>query len=91
VLTRPEYRVGPDRNTGRSRELLRELLVHRGRRGEHIGPDVRDARHLEQTLDRAVLAVGAVKSGKDHIDIAERSNALGGVEHHEPARGRVAR
>ena len=72
ILARPQHRVRPDRNALDSRELLGELLVHGRGGGEHVGADIGDSRHLQQALDGAVFAVGAVQHGKDHIDSAER-------------------
>ena len=60
---------------GGGEQLLGELLVHRGRRGEHAGPDVGQPAHLQQALDRAVLAVGAVQHREDDVDPGERGRA----------------
>ena len=35
-------------------------------------PDIRHARQLEQALDGAVLAIGAVQDGKDEVEAACR-------------------
>ena len=35
------------------------------------GADVADARHLQQALDGAVLAEGAVQQGQDHVHLAQ--------------------
>ena len=85
-----QHDVAADRDARGRGELLGELLVHRGGRGEHVRPDVRDAGHLQQALDRAVLAVRAVQHREDHVDVAERAGALGRVEHDQAARGRIA-
>ena len=47
-------------------DLLGLDLVHRQRRRQHPGADVRDSRQLEQALDRSVLAVGAVQQREHH-------------------------
>ena len=51
----------------RRHEVLEERLVHRERRGEHPGSDVRHVEQLEQSLDGAVLAEGAVQGREDDI------------------------
>ena len=56
-----------------------------------LAPDVGDARHLQQALDGAVLAVGAVQRREDHVDAGQRGDALGRVEHHQLLAGRVGR
>ncbi len=46
--------------------------------------------HLEQALDRAVLAECAVQHREDDVDVAECPGALGRIEHHETVRRGVA-
>ncbi len=55
-------------------QLLGLALVHRERRGEHVGAGVRNAEHLEQALDAAVLAPATVErdEGDIHLLLAER-------------------
>jgi hypothetical protein len=71
-------------------ELLGELLVHPGRTREHPGPDVGDAGHLQETLDGAVLAEGAVQHREDDVDGGEDLTGPVGVEHDQAAAGGVA-
>ena len=47
---------------------LGHVLVHLGRRAEHAGTHIRKVRHLEQALERAVLAPAAVDDREDDID-----------------------
>ncbi len=49
------------------------------------GPDVAHAGHLQQSLDRAVLAPGAVQQREDHVDLAERLRHGAGLVHDELA------
>ena len=53
-------------------------------------PDVGDAGQLEQALERAVLAVGAVQQRQDDVDLAELLGHLARLVDREPAVGRVA-
>ena len=48
------------------------MLVHSGGRGEHSAADVGNARHFEESLDRPVLAEGAVKQRERHVEASER-------------------
>jgi hypothetical protein len=59
---------GQDGELGGGEEALHHVLVHPDGRPEHPGADVRDAGQLEQALDRAVLAQGAVEHREDHVD-----------------------
>ena len=51
-------------------EPLHHVLVHARGRAQHARADVGDARQLEQSLNGAVLAEGAVQHRKDHIERA---------------------
>ena len=51
--------------------LKRSLSIASAERRD-AGPDVRDARELEQALHRAVLAERAVEDRQDDVDRAER-------------------
>ena len=48
-------------------EPLQGQLVHADRRGEHVGADVGDVEPLQQPLDAAVLAEGAVQGREDGV------------------------
>ena len=82
---------GPDRQAGTLQQGLHVPLVHGGRRREHPGPDVGHAGQLEQSLQRAVLAVGAVQQRQDDVDLAELLGHRPRLVDGEPAVGRVAR
>ena len=47
------------------------MLVHGHGRGGHAAADVAHTSHLEEALDGAVLAVGAVQEREDDVDVAE--------------------
>ena len=66
------------------------VLVHRCRRREHAGADVRNSGELEQALQRPVLAVGTVQQRKHDVDGTEVVRHLALVEDDEALRGRVA-
>ena len=70
---RPPFRFadgerGDDGQPAVAEDRLGQDLVHAQRRAEDAGPDVGDAGHLEQALDRPVLAEGAVENGKVDVD-----------------------
>ena len=48
-------------------ESLQRQLVHADRRGEDVGADVGEVEPLEQALDAAVLAEGAVQGGEGGV------------------------
>ena len=50
------------------KEPLHHVLIHARRGAQHAGADIRDARKLEQALDGAVFAEGAVQHGKHNIE-----------------------
>ena len=75
-----------DREPGVAQQALGDVLVHRRRAGADPGADVGHAGHLEQPLDGAVLAAGAVQDGDDDVDAAERAAV---VERDELAARRV--
>src|SRR5207342_2760365 len=72
-LPRPDDDVVDHRQTGRDEELLHVLLVHRHRARQDAGPDIGHAGELEQPLQRAILAIGAVQQWEDDVDFAERA------------------
>jgi hypothetical protein len=81
--------VTPDGQAARGEDQLHVLLVHAGRAGEHPGPRVPGPRHLQQALDRAVLAVRAVQQRQHHVDLAEAARGVARGRDHQAARGRV--
>ena len=66
-LERDDDPVLGDRDAGGCGDALRLLLVHGERRGEHAGMRVGDVEDLQQALDRAVLAEGAVQGVEDDV------------------------
>jgi hypothetical protein len=68
---------------------LHVRLVHADRAREDARPDVGDVGHLEETLDRAVLAVGAVQHREDDVEVAEGTGGLALVEDGQGAGGGV--
>ena len=65
-------------NLGVAHHRLELVLVHRQRRAEHTGTDVRHVGQLEQTLHGAVLAEGPVQDWDHDVDIREGcGNAFG--------------
>ena len=67
---------GPTGSPLAREDQLHVLLVHADRAGQHARPDVRDAGHLQQALDGAVLAVRAVQHRQHHVDLAEQVRYL---------------
>ena len=67
------------RQPGGGEDLLRALLVHRQRRGEHAGMGVGDPEPLEDALDAAVLAPAAVQRVEGDVGprLAERRREVG--------------
>ena len=61
-----------------------------GGAGQHARPDVGHAGHLQQPLDRAVLAEGPVQHREDDVHAAEHLTGPARLEHHQPAAGGVA-
>ena len=60
--------VFDDGQAGFDEEAFHHVLVHARGRAQHAGADVGDAGQLEEPLDGAVLAEGAVQHGKDDIE-----------------------
>ena len=60
-------------------EPLQGQLVHADRRGEDVGADVGDVEPLEQALDAAVLAEGAVQGREDDVG-AEQAGGRGQLD-----------
>jgi hypothetical protein len=87
----PQHREVPDRQAVRGEQLLRELLVHAGGAGQHARSDVGHAGHLQQPLDRAVLAEGTVQHREDDVHAAEHLTGPARLEHHQPTASGVAR
>ena len=73
-----ESQVPHEREPGVAEEALHHVFVHAGGRAQHAGADVSEVSQLEQALDGAVLAKGAVQHGKDdvHVDGAIFQAAL---------------
>ena len=61
-----------DDDPGPAQHVLAEVLVHRDRRPEDAGADVRQPDRLEQALHRAVLAERPVQRREHHVDPRER-------------------
>ena len=57
-----------DGQPGLREEPLHHVLVHAGRGAQHARADVGDAGQLEEPLDGAVFAEGAVQHGKHHVE-----------------------
>ena len=75
----------------RGEEPLQGQLVHADRRGEHVGADVGDVEPLQQPLDAAVLAEGAVQGREDGVgaeQAARRGSASTAAPSPSPARRR---
>ena len=88
-VTVADDHVAPDGQAARGEDQLHVLLVHAGRAGEHPGPRVPGARHLQQALDRAVLAVRAVQQRQHDVNLAEAARGVARGRDHQAARGRV--
>ena len=73
----PQRDVARDRDATVAQDGLEEILVHAQSRGGDPCADVRDARELEQALDGAVLAEGAVQDRQHDVDLAERGRGRG--------------
>ena len=69
---------------------LRVVLVHRHRRGEDTRPDVADPGHLEEPLDRAVLAPRPVQQRENDIHLTELRAASPPAPRHEVATPGIA-
>ncbi len=91
------------RNAGGVQQHLGVVLVHARGRGEHAAAHVRHAHHLEQALNRAILAERAVQGGQHHVNMTERIKRAVGIagvesvaavangEHHFARIGRLNR
>ena len=75
-LVPQHHPVRAHRQAARREHQLHHRLVHADRGGEHAGADVRDVGELEQTLDRAVLAVRAVQHREDHVEVEAGDDRL---------------
>jgi hypothetical protein len=71
-----DHHVAADRQAARGQDQLHVLLVHAGRAGEHARARVPGAGHLQQTLQRAVLAERPVQQRQHHVDLAEVAGHL---------------
>ena len=58
-------------------DILEKRLVHAYCRGGHPSSDERDTRQFQQSLDCAILAVGAMQDGKDDVQLADPNRAQG--------------
>ena len=65
--------AGSDRNAGGGQQHLRVMLVHARGGREHAATDVRHIHHLQQTLNRAVLAIRAVQNRQHRVNVPQRA------------------
>jgi hypothetical protein len=68
---------GGDGDAGVAQQALAHVLVHANGRAEHVSADEGDVGHAQQALQAAVLALGAVDDGEDHVDVVEQLPATG--------------
>ena len=83
-----------DGDFGDLEETLGNILVHANGGAEHAGTDERQAREVQQPLDRAVFTVGAVHDREDDVNalaataaaaVERNQRGVGGVGgHHHP-------
>jgi len=66
------------REAGGEEHALHGILVHAGGGAEDAGADIGDVGELEETLDGAVFAEGAVEDGEDDIYAGSRAGFCGG-------------
>ena len=59
-----------NRQAAVSHQTLGDILVHRSRRAEDAGTDIRHACNLGSALDRSILAEGAVQDREHDVDRA---------------------
>ena len=71
-VTLTQSDVPRDGNAVVSHHRLEQVLVHAEGRGGDTRADVGNAGQLEQSLNRPVLAEGAVEDGKHHVHLAQR-------------------
>ena len=71
-----EDEVARLRDTGGCEDRAHQRLVHADRARRDAGADVRDVCHLQQALQRAVLAEGAMHDREYHVGVVERSQHL---------------
>jgi hypothetical protein len=76
LAARDHYPVGHPQAAG-AEDDLHHRLVHTHRRGEDAAADIRDVGQLEQSLYRAVLAVGPVEHGEQDIETQARERGGG--------------
>ena len=70
---------GKPRHNGNLRglqEALGDVFVHGDRGAEHAGADERESGEIEQALNGAVFAEGAVHHGKDHVQAMPAAAAV---------------
>ncbi len=65
------------REPARRERALHHHLVHPDRRAEDTRADVRQAREVEQPLDRPVLAVGTVEQREDDVHLQPAGPGMG--------------
>src|SRR5260370_31720023 len=65
-----------DGNLRHLEETLGNVLVHADGGAEYAGADKRQASQVEQTLNRAVFAEGAVHHGKDDVEALSAAAAV---------------
>ena len=68
--------IRADRQAARREHELHQRLVHANCRREHAGADVGHVRELEQSLNRAVLAVRSVQNREDGVEIQSGDDRL---------------
>ena len=76
LLAGEPYKI-QHREASAAQNLLHRDLIHADGRAQHAGGRIRDVRHLQQTLNRAILAVPAVEHGDHAVDMAQRRRHLG--------------
>ena len=68
--------IRADRQAARREHELHQRLVHADCRREHAGADVGHVRELEQSLNRAVLAVRSVQNREDDVEVQSGDDRL---------------
>ncbi len=57
--------------------ILEDSLIHADGRAGHTRTHIGQVCHFEQSLQGAVLAIGAVQDGENHIQVGEFLECLG--------------
>lgn len=90
-LPRADDLVRADRQPEGGEHPLHVVLVLADGGGEHARTDVGHPGELQQPLEGAVLPVGAVQDGEDHVDLTERLGHRARLAVDDLAVGRVDR